>query len=362
MKILVKSTFPQSDGWGRSARDYLKAFIETKHNIRANPIVLSRTVLTPEEMPAWIPPNGNGFSPDVYFQQCLPDYFERFPHIKKHIGFTFTESRHLEKTGWTEKMMEMDEMWVATPQEKINLEESGITNVKVVRMPMSFSDTTETLPELKDLIAGRFAFYTVGEFVPRKNIEDLLLAYWREFKRHEDVVFVLKTNLGLVKPEELGIYIKQQVDHLQKTYRLYEYSHHYPEVLIITEKLTDEEIIKLHNTCDCFISTSYGESTCRPLVDAAYAGNKIICTDNIGAADPLVKMEKVPSIEVPCIVNAPPLPYIYTGWETWMRINVSKLQGAMRLASQGQVETNSKDDIKKIFSYENIARQISDSL
>lgn len=362
MKILVKSTFPQSDGWGRSARDYLRAFIETKNTVRANPIVLSRTVLQPHEMPNWIPDNGNGFSPDVYFQQCLPDYFEKFPHINKHIGFTFTESRHLEKTGWIEKMREMDEMWVATPQEKINLEESGITNVKVVRMPMSFTDTDEKLTELEELIAGRFAFYTIGEFVPRKNIEDLLLAYWKEFNRHENVVLVLKTNLGLVKAEDLGVYIKQQIDHLQKTYRLYEYAHHYPEVLIITEKLTDEDIMKLHNTCDCFVSTSYGESTCRPLVDAAYVGNKLICTDNTGASDPLIKMVRVPSREVPCIVSNPPLTYLYTSWETWMRVDSFELQKSMRQVMVNGTETNTKEEIKQIFDYGIIANQISNSL
>lgn len=363
MKILIKSTFPQADGWGMSARDYLKAFTLTSHEVQAIPIVLSQQVLKPEQLPSWIPPNDITFKPDVYFQQCLPDYYEKYGHIKKHIGFCFTESRNLSKTGWVEKFNEMDEAWVATPQEKINLEESGVTTpIRVIRMPMEFSDTEGQLDSLAEMIGGRFAFYFIGEWAPRKNINDLLLAYWREFKKSDEVVLVIKTNLGSLKGDELNTYIHQQIDFLQKTFRLHDYAHHYPEVLIIIEPLNNMEINQLHNMCSCFVNSACGESTCRPLVDAAFYGKPIICTAGIGATDPVIKLTTVEARREPCIVTHPPLPYLYSGWETWMKINVFDMQAKLRMGYEGKLPINAKEDIRNIYSYESIAREISNAL
>lgn len=363
MKVLVKSTYPQNDGWGKAARDYLKAFTLTGQEIRVQPIILSNLLL--KQMPDWIPPRVDNYKPDIFFQQCLPEYFERFPNIKKHVGSCFTETRHLQQTGWIDRLNEMDEIIVATNQEKVNLEESGLTKpTHVVPMPMNF-DTLEEGGELDGLglaLNKRFAFYFVGECVERKNIFGLLTAYWREFTKDDDVVLVIKTSLGNMEPTQATQTISQYIKQIRDTLRMYDYPHHYPEVLILTERLSDESMVKLHNTCNCFITLSYGESTCRPLIDAAYRGKPIICTAGIGAVDPDLAISKVNSQESPCTIASPPLKYLYTGWETWMKPDLLHAQKLMRDAYDNKLPSSSPVRIKEKFSYESVARQLNNIL
>lgn len=359
MKVVVKSTYVQDDGWGKAARDYLKAFTLTGHNIEVQPIVLSKNVL--KSLPDWIPPTAQANNPDVYFQQCLPQYFERFPSVRKHIGSCFTETRHLEQTGWIDRINEMDVIVVATEQEAANLLESGAKPpIFVIPMPMDFSslDYDGELTGLASSINRRYAFYFIGELVDRKNIADLLLAYWREFSYEDDVVLVIKTSA----PPEALQQIQQWLHGLKNTVRLYDYPHHYPEVFFLLDRFTDEEMVRLHNTCDCFITLSYGESTCRPLIDAAYKGKPVICTGGIGAVDSALAISKVQSYEVPCFTSFPPLANIYTSWETWMKPDIMHAQKLMRDAYNNKLPSSSTVNIKEKFSYESVASRLNDIL
>lgn len=359
MKVVVKSTYVQDDGWGKAARDYLKAFTLTGHNIEVQPIVLSKNVL--KSLPDWIPPTAQANNPDVYFQQCLPQYFERFPSVRKHIGSCFTETRHLEQTGWIDHVNEMDVIVVATEQEAANLLESGAKPpIFVIPMPMDFSslDYDGELTGLASSINRRYAFYFIGELVDRKNIADLLLAYWREFSYEDDVVLVIKTSA----PPEALQQIQQWLHGLKNTVRLYDYPHHYPEVFFLLDRFTDEEMVRLHNTCDCFITLSYGESTCRPLIDAAYKGKPVICTGGIGAVDSALAISKVQSYEVPCFTSFPPLANIYTSWETWMKPDIMHAQKLMRDAYNNKLPSSSTVNIKGKFSYESVASRLNDIL
>jgi len=360
MKVAVKSTYPQNDGWGKAARDYLKAFTLTSHEIKVQPIVLGSVLLN--KLPDWIPPQLESDVPDVYFQQCLPQFFERFPNVRKHVGSCFTETRHLEQTGWVDRMNEMEELVVATEQEKLNLVDSGVTKpIHVVPMPMDFQalDVSGQLDGLASVINKRFAFYFIGELVDRKNIFDLLTAFWREFRKEDDAVLVIKTSVANnVDPIIANQKVQQLLQHVKATARMYDYPHHYPEVIFLLDRLSDENMVKLHNTCDCFITLSYGESTCRPLIDAAYKEKPVICTKGIGAIDSALNIAKVDSMEMPCVTAYPPVPFLYTSWETWMKPNVLHAQELMRMAYNNKLASSSVYNIKEKFSYESVAKQL----
>lgn len=363
MKIVVKSTYAQNDGWGKATRDYLKAFTLTAHDITVQPIVLGSVLL--KQLPDWIPPQTKNEVPDLFFQQCLPQYFERFSNIKRHIGSCFTETRHLEQTGWVDRLNDMDEIIVATQQEELNLIESGVSKkIHVVPMPMDFSQLSESgkLSNLEAHLSNRFAFYFIGELVDRKNIVDLLFAYWREFSLEDNVALVIKTSIGNINATDMTTYASQFLESVKATARMYDYHHHYPEVIFLVDRLSEEDMVKLHNTCNCFITLSHGESTCRPLIDAAYKGKQIICTDGIGAIDPALTIAKVKSVETPCLVNRPPLPFLYTGWETWMKPDVLHAQHLMRQAYENKLAVSSIHNIKEKFSYESVAKRLNDIL
>lgn len=303
-------------------------------------------------MPEWVKED-NAFKADFVFQQCLPEYFESYPLT---AGMSFTETSHLENTGWIEPFNRMDKVVVATEQERVNLLNSGVTKpIYVINMPMELKEGVES-DSLRRYIKDRYCFYFVGEYVERKNIESLIMAYYREFKRHEKVVLLIKTGFGNFSPMQVKEYIERNLAGLQNRMRLYRYDHHYPEIIFMTEKLSDEEMANLHATADCFVNPSRGESTCRPLIDAAFNNRKILCTGGISANDSRLDITSVEAREVPACATQPPLPYLYSGWETWREIDVIDLQMKMRL-SVGE-HSNNKENVQNLYSYEKIANDI----
>lgn len=356
MNVLVKSTYPQTDNVGRSCLSYMECFYDTNHNIRSIPLVLSQQV---GEAPSWVKLPESNFKTDIYFQQCLPPFFERVDRLR-NIGFSFMESRHLEKTGWIEKFNEMDEVWVATKMEREALIEAGVTkNIVVVPMPMKFIDVAP-IKSFDEFIGGRFSFYFIGEYIERKNIEALISAYWREFTKDDNVVLIIKTGYGNIPQQDLKNIINKNLEMMRARMRLYTYPHHYPEIIFLTENLTDEEIAEMHATCDCFVTASRGESTCRPLVDAAYYNTPIICTDNISCVEDL-DMMKVKSTEVPCSAFQPPIRDLYTGYQTWMDIDILDLQSKMRFALT-KPTFNNRDKVINKHSYDKVTERINNLL
>lgn len=357
MNVLVKSTYPQKDSWGMCARDYMRSFYMTNHDVRSMPVT---TTSGDVEVVDWLRKPDREFKPEIFFQQCPPTFFERANRVR-NIGFTFTESKHLEKTGWIEKLNEMDEVWVATKMERETLISSGVDKkIMVVPMPLPLIQV-DPVPAFYDYIKGKFSFYFVGEYSERKNIEALISAYWREFTRDDNVVLFIKTNFGAVPPEELAKIINKNLDSMRSRMRLHQYSHYYPEIIFMTENLQDVEVAQIHATCNCFVTASRGESTCRPLIDAAYYNKPIICTDGISCTEDL-DMLKVRSMEVPCSAFQPPTRNLYTGYETWMEIDTIDLQSKMRHVYNTKPTINNRDKVISKHSYESVSERISNIL
>ena len=91
--------------------------------------------------------------------------------------------------------------------------------------------------------------------------------------------------------------------------------------------------MRLHTTCDCFISTSYGEAWCLPAFDAMGMGKTPICT-NYGGPKQFLKdgggilvdgrMEPVFGMQEKM------LPHMFVGDECWTSIDVPRLRHFMR--------------------------------
>lgn len=363
MNILFRGPYPQRDGWGQASRDFLRALTKTEHQIKAIPIIMAN--LVGGELPDDIKQlEQTEFTHlDVYIQHALPSLMERQQGVL-NIGLCATETNHLENTGWVKNINEMDALFVWTDQEKLNMMESGVTiPVHVVPQPIDtqfFDSVTDRFDE--DLVNDNFVFYFVGEWNERKNLNDLILAYWREFTPDEKVKLLIKASAGFTSPDVLGKSLTTHLDRLKSVFRLYNKSTYYPEVIVIAEYLSNEDLVKLHNSCDCFVTTSYGEATCIPLLNAAYLGKTVICTCDIGADDPDLDIVRVNSIEVPCVCASPPLPYLYSSWETWRKVDVIDLQHKMREVYDGKKCNNDRTSIRSKYSLESVATRIEDLL
>jgi glycosyltransferase involved in cell wall biosynthesis len=148
-------------------------------------------------------------------------------------------------------------------------------------------------------------------------------------------------------------------------------SQRYRKEIIIPERLSDQDIIGLHNACDCLIAPSFGEAFCRPAAEALCLGKTPIVTDNTGMID-YINNENgfiVKSHRTPVFIDNRPLSKdfdIYTSNEYWYRIDIydliSKMQNVYKLYKENKKDLENKREIGRNsmdrFSYENIGKKL----
>lgn len=363
MNILFKGPYPQRDGWGQASRDFIRALKQTGEPIKIMPIIMANLI-------------GNGLDEDiksleeteiphvdVFIQHALPSFMERRPNCI-NVGLCATETNNLQFTGWVEKINEMDALLCWTDQEKSNLRNSGVRiPIQVMPQPMNTEFFDSVSDQFDDpAVNDNFVFYFIGEWNERKNLNDLIFAYWREFTREEEVRLLLKVNKGGLSPDVLGKNILNHLEKMKQVYRLWNKASYYPEVMVVSEYLSNEDLVRLHRSCNCFVTTSYGEATCIPLLNALYLDKTVISTKDIGAVDSEFDIITAESHEVPCMCGNPPLPYLYSGWETWRQVSIIDLQKKMREVFNGKQCHNSPAKVSSKYSYGAVSERIKNFL
>lgn len=368
MKLLCLAPYRQLDGWGQASMDYLKAIATTDIDLSCRPIYIGHTYT--KDIPSNILEceNKRQDEYDAVLQICLPNLLVYDGRFKKNIGMSFFETKNIQYTGWVEKINMMDEYWVATSQERQNLLRSGVTIPIEIIGPVT--DINKYKNTYKNLFPNNknFKFYYIGEYHTRKNIQAALIAFHREFNVNEPVDFIIKANIPGMNPEQTSKYIDSDINKLKSTMRLYNNIHLYKKEMLLCEFLTEEQINCLHSSCDCMIMSSYGESICRPVLDAVGFGNTPIVTEGTGMTE-YVNSENgytIPSIEVPVIsTNHPGIPNVYSSFENWQQVNIIELQKRMRFAFEDRIDNPKRKmgrDSLSEYSYTKIGEKIKNVL
>jgi len=369
-EILFVGPYRSSDGWGLAAQDFLEALQHTGHKILAKPIFMSNNVDRTPNI-SYDKLESLSFSPDaekIVIQNTLPHWLDYDGRVDKNIGLFYIETSNFQHNDWLAKMNLLDEIWVCSDFERQTLLDMKIkVPVRVVNMPFNMNVPGAKplhIPEIEDC----FVFYFIGEYIQRKNLEALLIAYHREFKNTEPVSLIIKTGISGASVEVAQQKILQDIQTLKQKMRIYATTKQYlPEVLIVGH-IAAEEMWGLHARGDCFVMPSRGESTCRPVVEAMQAGNMVIVNGGTSMEDTVGKCGCIVDHRTtPAFVSDNPLPNIYTSNELWSDIDILDLQSYMRTVyelneDQQQDEKEMiKEELEK-FTYEAVAAQMNEVL
>tara|TARA_B100002019_G_C21261547_1_gene597024 strand:+ start:389 stop:1507 length:1119 start_codon:yes stop_codon:yes gene_type:complete len=370
MNGLFIAPYRQNDGWGHSSVDYLKAIKTQITDMSARPIYyvdnrvknLDDTVKDCE--------NKIFDNYDIVFQQCLPHSFTIDKRIKKNVGITMLETNNFSKSMCVMNMNGMDEICVPSQQEAKTLKQSGVTtNIKVISQPIDtelYDKYRNRKLQFGSTIDKTFKFYTIAEFVDRKNLYDLIAAFRLAFSNADNVSLILKTNTdGVAK--ETSSEITERFRKFKATMGTHK---QHKQEIVISQRLSDEDLIGLHNACDCFVLPSYGESFCRPAAEALILGNTPIVTDNTGMVDFInndngfvVRSKKTPVIAQRKLAADFD---IYNAYEHWYKPDIyhliecmQKIYNMYKKDKQGykkkqQIGIDSTDQ----FTYKNIGKNI----
>lgn len=336
----VRYTFANDpSGYGQAARSFITSLFVSGVNITLEPI---------KQMPESIDYGLQGnickslhdrkipykvkiihLTPDI-----IPDYQEKGIYTIAHL---FWETSHLPKE-WIAPLNDIDEIWTASDQMSDMIRDSGVnTPCYVFPQPIDITLSSEVIEPLQTQYPKDFTFYSIFQFIDRKNPRNLLRAYWQAFEGNDDVTLLLKTYRITYLPQEYQL-IKDQILLWKKELGL----KHYPKVQLVHKVLTEEQMTKLHKMGDVFINPSSGEGWNRPMEEAMLFGKPVISGDNGGITDIMTSQyyEKVESH----LVHATQQSWIpwYTSDMLWKELDEKDLIKQMRFVYENYAKAQEK--------------------
>lgn len=250
-------------------------------------------------------------TPDLY-----PKYIESG---KYHIGRLVWETDKLPKE-WIEPCNQMNEIWTMTEEQARIIKASGVNvPIHVFSEPLDISNANcksqpLTVPNFNGII-----FYSIFQWIERKDPYSLLTTYWKTFSGKDDVVLILKTYRVSYNESDFDM-IKADIKRWKDQLKL----KHYPRILLVSELWPSQKVWQLHKMGGTFVSTSHGEGWQRPAVEAGLTGNPIIATGRTGFTDVL---------PVDCFypIKATPGAVIPQSWIPWYQkdqkwLNIDTIQ------------------------------------
>ena len=344
--ILFMSYYRQRDGIGRACLDYAQAFIESQYNITLSNICGARTsavILKDNEVPDFVTKYENNRQEkyDILIQAIQPVLYEKIGGVKNY-GLMFVENFNDGNTYYGRKMNMMDGMFFTSDEDIERARTYGYTKRAIkLPVPANIDRYFQSCGKNPKIPQDSFNFYFIGDSVDRKNLIATLNAFHREFDTWENVNLIVKYGSGIFQNNPAHSLIRD----FKKVSRIYHLESLYKKEIIIDYHLTNEEIDELHNSCHCLVSSSYGESWCRPAFDAMGFGKNVIITSGTGANEYLKDIGfMVKSHRVPVFTIEPPIEDIYNGNEDWLDIDVIDLQSKMRYV----FENYNSEELKKI--------------
>lgn len=287
MQIAYIGNYYDQTGWGNAALNNILAMDRVGIDVR--PIPIRYNNLNYKEAPQRIfeleEKNGNC---DTVIIHTLPHRMTRLGD-RRHIGYTVYDGDNLGNSGWGQYCSIMDEIWTAS-----NFCQHVYPNSKVVPHCIDvekYKNFSFKLTELEPYLNNKFVFYFIGEFIARKNLEALLIAYHSVFKKYDKVALVIKTSVPGKSAEESAQIVNNFCAQVKQKMKLYANMNMYQQEYVITNHLNNDGLMALHNTCDCLVIPSKVDGFCIPIIEAMTVGKPSITNACWSNFDSSIKIE-----------------------------------------------------------------------
>jgi len=334
-KVLYVGPFYDGTGYSNAAINTALAIDAAGVDVVCRNVKLTGQVIEPpDRIKALLQKSQDGCTHVI--QNVLPNLMVYYGGMK-NIGYFFCETTDFQQSGWQHYLNLMDEVWVCCDENVSACKFSAVKSpVKQVFIPNTFERLNKEYPVLTQFTQNNpYIFYFIGDFSSRKNITDVIKAYLLTFSKAHNVRLVLKTYYDGVSGPESAQRVKQEIESIKMNLRKFNNQDYYPPISIITDYLSDEQIMSLHETCDCYVSAEKGAAWNIPAFEAMAKGNWVICNKWGGQNQFIDKTngDLVPS-ETEGVYGMGNCPYVgmYAGRELWKKPDLSMLGLCMRSA------------------------------
>lgn len=297
---------------------------------------------------------------NICIQNVLPHHLSYNGNFDKNIAYCVYEIMNDETSGWHLYINQMDELWTANEYSAKCFRSMGVTiPIRVIPYGFDLSKYDKTYEKIEhDAINGNYIFYTIADNDRRKNLQTLIKAFHLSFNAHDNVRLLIKTSSFGIKAEELANHLKNECDKIKSEMKLYTDHNLYAEEIFVCDNLSDDELMRIHATGDCFVSASHGEGFCIPLFEACCMNKKTISSKFSGDLQSLVSAEIEGHYE-PCIGMNKTFKNIASSRSSWGVINVKDLSDAMIKIRRNKTKVKNN---MSYFSHSNVGNMIKKCL
>ena len=362
MSILYIGHYKEGTGWSQAAIDYILALDAMGENVVCRNITLTQDSIN--HLPKRILELEAKKLEDIEIciQHVLPHHMVPTEKFKKNIAYFVFESNTIKHTPWLSNLKQMDEIWVPNADIKIRLELDGLKNVKIVPHTFDMIKYRGFYNNIAFPDLSTFKFYTILDLNERKNLESIVKCFHSEFTPNDNVDLVIKVKKYGVEDETLFRYVNDFCSNVKQRLRIYKDIQKYKQEIIICGSLSEEQIMSLHNSCNCFINVSHGEAWSIPTFEAMCFGNTPIACNEGGPKEYITNDKNsgtlINGIYSVCTQGDAAFDFIFTGREDWFVPSEKEIKAAMRYYYENRDSVN-KDygfECGKKFSYENIGK------
>jgi glycosyltransferase involved in cell wall biosynthesis len=283
--ILYIGPYREFSGMGNAARQYIQTLIAAGYNISVRPIYNIYQSYPDIEIPNQILELEKNSSKKYHacIQHSYPHQFCKYSKFDKHIGIIHIENNS-PLTELSSFLSIMDDIVVGTSLVKNNIEQDNYkfdTKIHHIPEPIDIDIIRQTMNRSKESANNRYKFYTIGDFVKRKNIQDIMYAFLSLSKIFDDIELIIKLKSHQNNTQAL----QQTIDYMfEQIYGDIQINiNKKPKILFGAIKY--DAILHLHHANDCFINASSGESFGYSTLEALAFNKNIIVNNNIGTSE-----------------------------------------------------------------------------
>ncbi len=310
---------------------------------------------------------GKSIPYDTVIIHLTPDLYPLYVEPNKYnIGFVAWETSLLHPK-WSASMGLVDEMWVPCEWNKQALITSGV-NKPIYVIPHGidpdiFLGGKEEDYFINGLSEKTLKFYSIFQWMNRKNPEGLLRSYFNTFRPEEDVVLILKTYLGGNSGKDKQ-YLREFILNIKRDMNI----SYYPKVILIGDILSRSQILGLHKYGDCYVGLHRGEGWGLPLFEAGLAGNPVIATSCGGNLEFMTEDNSyLVNHQMTYVSGMSSFNVWYLGNQQWAEPELPHASWLMRNVYENRKEAEKrgkllKENIKANFSWDKVSDIIIERL
>jgi len=351
-------------GYGLQARRILRPLIEGGANVK----LIQDEDYVPQDRritdPWWLDQiEKSKAKPDSPVRICysIPNLYKPNPKAI-NIGYTMWETDEYPRE-WVPLINQMNRFWVGTPSLVQSAIKAKVTvPIDTVSATIDLTEWSPTGPVSKvaEIPDGTVKFMFVGDWIPRKNYQDLVIAFGHAFSGVDDVALIIKTWSSSSNPEDrkqIERGVRFFMDKLKGLTR--------PKIYLLADMIEEKALINLMRGADVYTTASHGEGFDLPMCQAMALGKVVVATNYLAHADYMDETNSIPVKYTKRPVTFASAP-MYDAYQMWsapdMEDYINKLRIAYHVVKSKQAHLlgeKARSTVTNLFSPENNTPKIA---